>query len=97
MNARLPHADDAMRASSAQDAMRASSDIADGDDRRRAHDTDDGLTAEAIALLASCGERIRSDDLEKLRRTGRLKPDQRADSGAEAPLERPRSETQRDR
>ena len=87
----------AMRASSAEDAMRASSDIAEGDDRRRTSDTDDGLTAEELALLASCGERIRSSDLEKLRRTGRLKPEQRPEAGAEAPMEQPRSEVQRDR
>jgi hypothetical protein len=89
MNARLPHADD---------AMRASSDIADGDDRRRTNDTDDSLTAEELALLASCGERIRSADLEKLRRTGRLKPEQqRPDAEAETPMQRLRGEVQRDR
>jgi hypothetical protein len=88
MNARLPHADD---------AMRASSDIADGDDRRRTNDTDDSLTAEELALLASCGERIRSADLEKLRRAGRLKSEQRPDAEAETPMQRLRGEVQRDR
>jgi len=61
MNARLPHADEAMHASSAP---------ADGDDRRRTDATDAGLTPEEIALLASCGERIRSGDWDQIRRTG---------------------------
>jgi len=66
------------------DATRAPRHTGDGD--RRAANDDDRLTAEELALIASCGERIRNSDWDAIRRAGLVSWHKAPDGRSVVPL-----------